>query len=372
MSLPIRWRLTLFIALVIGAILLVLGFALFFFSRRALFDGIEDTARSRASAGARTIESGKDLSDAYLEQLTLDGVGVIVRDGSGGVLRKVNLSTKGRIKDTVWREAIGSGRPVSGTAMLSGDDPYYIHAVPVNPPGNGPARVFEAAKPYEPALDTLEILGTVMVAGIGAALLLSIGGAYLLAGAALRPVAAVTSAARSMGEDDLSKRLPVANPKDEVGLLATTINGLLSRLEAAFLRREEALERQRRFAADASHELRTPLTTISGHAEMLDEWALEEDPERARRSIGAIRREAGKMRNLVESLLALTRGDEAADLERSGATTSGQWLKKRCRWPVSPRAARCPSSTRARSVKSKPLSTGGAYYRSPPYSWTMP
>jgi signal transduction histidine kinase len=118
-----------------------------------------------------------------------------------------------------------------------------------------------------------------------------------------------------MGEGDLSKRLPVANPGDEVGRLATTINGLLSRLEAAFARREEALERQRRFAADASHELRTPLTAISGHARMLDEWALEEDPERAKRSVGAIRREAGRMRNLVESLLALTRGDEGAGLE---------------------------------------------------------
>jgi two-component system, OmpR family, sensor kinase len=147
------------------------------------------------------------------------------------------------------------------------------------------------------------------------AFLLSIGGAYLLAGAALKPVEAVTSAAGEMGGDDLSKRLPVANPGDEVGRLATTINGLLSRLEATFARREEALERQRRFAADASHELRTPLTAISGHARMLDEWALEEDPEQARRSVGAIRQEAGRMRGLVESLLVLTRGDEGAGLE---------------------------------------------------------
>jgi signal transduction histidine kinase len=118
-----------------------------------------------------------------------------------------------------------------------------------------------------------------------------------------------------MGEGDLSKRLPVANPNDEVGRLAATINGLLSRLEAAFSRREEALERQRRFAADASHELRTPLTAISGHAGMLDEWALEEDPQRAKRSVRAIRAVAGRMRTLVESLLILTRGDESTGLD---------------------------------------------------------
>ncbi|HEX6709449.1 MAG TPA: HAMP domain-containing sensor histidine kinase [Rubrobacter sp.] len=311
---PIRWRLTLYIALVIGAILITLGFALYFVSRSVLLSGVEDTARSRATAAARLIESGENLSDAYFEQLTLDGVVLIVRNGDGGVLRKVNPPAKGSVDEPVWREAIKSGEPASGTAALSGDDPFYIYAVPVDPQA-GRARVVEAARPYEPAQDALESFGTVLVAGIGAALLLSIGGAYLLAGAALRPVEAVTSAAREMGEGNLSKRLPVANPNDEVGRLATTINGLLSRLEAAFGRREEALERQRRFAADASHELRTPLTAISGHARMLDEWALEEDPERAKRSVSAIRAAAGRMRNMVESLLILTRGDESADLE---------------------------------------------------------
>jgi two-component system, OmpR family, sensor kinase len=311
---PIRWRLTLYIALVIGAILLVLGLALYFLSRSVLISGVEDTAMTRATAAARLIESGENLSDAYVGQLTLDGVVLIVRDGNGGILRRVNLPSKGSIDEAVWREAINSTEPASGTTTFSGDDPYYVYAVPLDPQA-GPARVVEAAKPYEPAQDALESFETVLVSGFGAAFLLSIGGAYFLAGAALKPVEAVTSAASEMGEGDLSKRLPVANSNDEVGRLATTINGLLSRLEAAFGRREEALERQRRFAADASHELRTPLTAISGHARMLDEWALEEDPQRAKRSVAAIRAAAGRMRNLVESLLILTRGDESTGLE---------------------------------------------------------
>jgi two-component system, OmpR family, sensor kinase len=173
--------------------------------------------------------------------------------------------------------------------------------------------VVEFGKSYNETEEILEIFGTVLAFVIGAAFLLSIGGAYQLAGAALRPVDAVTSAASKIGEGDLSKRLPVANPKDELGRLVITINALLSRLESAFVRREEALERQRRFTADASHELRTPLTAISGHARMLDEWALEGDPQRAKQSVGVIRREAGRMRSLAESLLALTRGDEGAE-----------------------------------------------------------
>jgi two-component system OmpR family sensor kinase len=117
-----------------------------------------------------------------------------------------------------------------------------------------------------------------------------------------------------MTEGDLSKRLPVAHPRDEIGRLATTINGLLARLEAAFARLEETLSRQRRFAADASHELRTPLTSIAGYAQMLAEWGLR-DPQTAREGVEAIRQESERMQRLVEGLLALARGDEGAPLE---------------------------------------------------------
>jgi signal transduction histidine kinase len=312
---PIRWRLTLFIALAIGAILVALGLSLFFVLRDALLSNVEDTTRLRATSAAQSVRSEDDLGAEDVEEYTIDGVFIVVRDGQGRVLvDTADLAGQGRRREAIWRRALASEEAASGTVELSDDD-HYVYAVPVDPAEGGRARVVEAGKSYESAREAVEVVGSVLVAGIGAAFLLSIGGAYLLAGAALRPVEAVTRAAGRMGEDDLSERLPVANPADEIGRLATTINGLLSRLEAAFARREEALERQRRFAADASHELRTPLTSIGGHARMLDEWALEEDPERAKRSVGAIRREASRMRALVESLLALTRGDEGAELD---------------------------------------------------------
>jgi len=312
---PIRWRLTLYIALAIGAILLVLGVVLFFLLRDALLSNVEDTARARALHAARNIRSGEDLEEDDVEELALDGVFVIVRDQEGRVLEEtVNLPVGGGADDPVSQRALDSGEPASGTAGFSGDEPSFIYALPVHPEV-GRARVVEAGKSYESALEGVGAVGTILAAGIGVACLLSIGGAYLLARAALRPVEVVTDTARDMGEGDLAKRLPVANPQDEIGRLTTTINALLARLDAALRRREEALSRQRRFAADASHELRTPLTSISGHARMLDEWALEGDRETARRSVAAIRREAGKMRDLVESLLTLTRADEDAPIE---------------------------------------------------------
>jgi two-component system, OmpR family, sensor kinase len=310
--LPIRWRLTLFNALIIGAILLALGLSLFLLLREALLSGVADTVRSRAVVAARALESGENpLGDDDVGQLTADGVFIIVRDARGSVIdRTTNFSPKEESRDPVWKRAVESGNAVGGAAELSSEGSDYVYAVPLN----SSARVVEAGKSYDSVEDTLETFATVLAVGGLLAFLLSVGGAYLLARTALSPVEAVVSSAREMTEGDLSRRLPVTQPRDEIGRLTTTINGLLARLEAAFARRQEALSRQRRFAADASHELRTPLTSIAGYAQMLEEWGLQ-DPQTAREGVAAIRQESERMQSLVEGLLALTRGDEGAPLE---------------------------------------------------------
>ena len=311
---PIRWRLTVFNALVIGAVLLALGLALFLLLRGALLSGIEEDARDRALAAAETVESGEDLAPDEAERLSLGGVFVVIRDGQGQILdQTVSSVPRQGIQDPVWSQALETGQPVGGTASYSPSEPDYVYAVPVNPPESS-ARVVEAGRSYESATETLETFTVILVGAILAAVLLSVGGAYLLARAALSPVSTVARTARRITESDLSKRLPVVRPKDELGLLTATINKLLGRLEAAFARQEKALSQQRRFAADASHELRTPLTSITGYARMLRDWGLE-DPKTAREGIVAILEESERMRGLVESLLTLARGDADTSLE---------------------------------------------------------
>jgi two-component system, OmpR family, sensor kinase len=78
--LPIRWRLTVLNALVIGAVLLALGLALFLLLRGALLSGIEEDARDRALAAAQAVESGERLEPDEAERLSLGGVFVLVRD----------------------------------------------------------------------------------------------------------------------------------------------------------------------------------------------------------------------------------------------------------------------------------------------------
>src|SRR6266542_1824770 len=96
------------------------------------------------------------------------------------------------------------------------------------------------------------MVGSVFLIAVPVALLLAGLGGFFLARKSLAPVVAMSEQARQIGAENLERRLPVANPRDELGQLASTFNELLARLDASF-------DLQRQFMADASHELRAPL-----------------------------------------------------------------------------------------------------------------
>ncbi len=88
--------------------------------------------------------------------------------------------------------------------------------------------------------------------------------------------------------------------KDLQGI-ESALNGLLSRMK-------EAQMQQTRFVSDASHELRTPIAVVQGYVNMLDRWG-KEDPSVLNESIEALKHESQYMKDLVEQLLFLARGD---------------------------------------------------------------
>jgi two-component system, OmpR family, sensor kinase len=319
---PIRWRLTIFNALVIGGILLALGCALFFLLRQTLLSSVDVTARKGALTAAKEInieegldeENGRLVIDDGLERvLTNDGVFIVVRDGRGNIIdESVNFPNDGRVTDELWRRVLETEKPAHDRLTFRKEGLSYVYASPVSPPGQ-PARIVEAGKSYEPTEENIERMALVLASGVTVAFLLSVVGAYLLARRALSPVSAVVAAAHRIRAGDLSKRLPVPHSKDEIGDLAATINDMLAHLEVTLARLEETLDRQRRFVADASHELRTPLTSIHSYAQMLEEWALR-DPQIGPESVAAIKRESERMKGLIENLLELARGDEGMKL----------------------------------------------------------
>jgi heavy metal sensor kinase len=128
-------------------------------------------------------------------------------------------------------------------------------------------------------------------------------GGYALARRALAPVERMAERARSITATRLSDRLPVDNPNDELGHLASVFNEMLGRLDESF-------QRMQRFTADISHELRTPLTAIRTVGEVGLRSARDADGSRA--VIGSMLDEVDRLTRLIERLLTLSRATSGA------------------------------------------------------------
>jgi heavy metal sensor kinase len=129
-------------------------------------------------------------------------------------------------------------------------------------------------------------------------------GGYTLARRALAPIERMTDRARTITAARLSDRLPVDNPDDEMGRLASVFNETLGRLEASF-------ERMRQFTADVSHELRTPLTAIRSVGEVGLRGRRSESAYRG--IVASMLEEADRLASLVDRLLALSRAETRQD-----------------------------------------------------------
>lgn len=150
--------------------------------------------------------------------------------------------------------------------------------------------------------ETLATVATLLAIAVPLLLLLVAVTTWLVVGRALRPVERIREEVDGITAERLHQRVPVPETADEIAALATTMNGMLDRLDAS-------ATAQRRFVSDASHELRSPLATIRQHAELA-----QAHPEVT--SIGelaeVVSEEGLRLQGIVESLLLLARLDEGA------------------------------------------------------------
>lgn len=116
----------------------------------------------------------------------------------------------------------------------------------------------------------------------------------------IAPVHHMIAAASGMNSASISARLPLPAQQNEFHELATTINGLLDRIEASF-------RQQKQFTADASHEMRTPLAGVRGTLEVLIRQT--RTPEHYEGRIKEVIATVDRLDGLLDSLLELARLD---------------------------------------------------------------
>ena len=178
--------------------------------------------------------------------------------------------------------------------------------MPINDGSQTEERTFVDAQAFERQVNqrTLRNLRNFSLGALAALFVASLAVGWVIAGRVLAPIAHITQVAREIQAAELSRRIELDGPDDELKRLADTFDSMLARLDVAFAS-------QRRFVADASHELRTPLAIIKTNLELAltDEDGTDESRARA---AAVIERAIDRMARLTDDLLALARLDAPA------------------------------------------------------------
>lgn len=305
----VRARLTLWYVSALALILVVFGIAVYVMLSRALHRRVDEALRSTLDIAVTSLtnddeegQSNQSAAQSTSIELSSPQQAMSIFDGDGRLLAEHS-----------YEEGLRVRRPDLG-AMT--DDSVYIYTAGGAGDGRGLRRtaarrvrigptgtpfIILASQSLKPVEEELESLREALYFATPAALLLAGLGGWLLARQGLAPVAAMARSAREIGAGNLGRQLPVANPRDELGQLATTFNELLARLEAAFAE-------QRRFMADASHELRTPLAVMSMAADVTLRKERQEEAE-YRESLRMMAEQAHRLIRIVEDMFTLARAD---------------------------------------------------------------
>ena len=122
--------------------------------------------------------------------------------------------------------------------------------------------------------------------------------------AGLKPIDTLNAQVKAIGSRALDRRLDLTSPPAELLAVLDAINGLLDRLESAFLR-------ERRFSTDAAHELRTPIAELRAACKVGAKWP--DEPEAVHQFFHDIRSVAAQMDRVVTDLLTLARCDDRTE-----------------------------------------------------------
>jgi len=333
----IRLRFTLVYSAILAVTLAVFGTALYSIQAQSTLDAIKsDLIQSSKTLGESVLRSATSdksevppkpqdqngeppppmsfqnfSSDQGLQQIpereivrVLDEYGNLIASPYGRSEDVLPLSEEGlqtlQSNDVWWQidEVKGERMLIYSKPITSDDSLTYF---------------LQVARPLAERDTSLQILGTTLIMAIIITLAVAFGIGWLFSGFILKPIKLITQTAQSIGEqNDLGRRVEYIGPQDEVGLLTTTFNSMLARLQDSYQRVAHSLEVQRNFVADVSHELRTPLTTLRGNLELLRRKPAIPQEERLDIQDDMVD-ESDRLIRLVNDLLTLAR----ADAERS-------------------------------------------------------
>ena len=314
--LPLRWRVAVAFALASLLVTGLLALVTWNLASNYMLDQRRQSAMGQFSANSRLITAylhrhpATDLGrpaalDQSLLQLEYDQEDTVALRAGGRWITDGPLADPSTMSSmsaelladvppsTMPIRRVVAGRPVLATAAtIPGEDGSYLELSALGD------------------LDqTLHYIRSVLLAGIGASLLLGLMLGRWAGREALRPLAELTRTAGRVAGGDLRARLPEQGDAD-LATLAASFNRTTAALE-------QRVARDARFAGDVSHELRSPLTTMINAAAVLNRRQGELSAI-GRQALALLTADIQRFQRMVVDLLEISRGHSTNehDLER--------------------------------------------------------
>ena len=304
----VRGRLTLWYVSALALILILFGVSVYVMLSRALHRRVDEALRSTIEISITSLthdtqerQSPQSAAESTAAELSHPQQAMMIFDGRGELLATHRGEEDVQLQLPDLTTIPDADVSLYTVAAGNNEQNHRIAVRRVSIPPAGTPYIILASQPLKPIEDELESLREILYFAAPVVLLLAGFGGWFLARQGLAPVTAMARSARQIGAGSLDQQLPIVNPRDELGQLATTFNDLLARLNAAF-------EEQRRFMADASHELRNPLSVMSTAAgvTLKKEHRAEEE---YREALQMIAEQTRRLSRIVNDMFMLARAD---------------------------------------------------------------
>ena len=286
----LRWKMTVWYTLM--ALVLLLGFSagLYFVARRSLEVALVNEMKLAQTQLIAQLEN-EDGEFEYENEVPVSSlVGYLFTNEKGETLLS-SAKSPPTISLNPWDEGavrhiiLEGQRFLLMDSRLADEENFPVHV-----------RMTASLRDVDRTLQTIRTVSYMIIPLMTA---MAVFGGLVISRRSLRPIRSIITSARVITAGGLSQRIPQTAVKDEVGELITTVNQMLSSLEAAF-------EREKRFTSDASHELRMPVSVVMAYAEsLLADARISPDD---RQAVQTILSESRHMEKIITQLLMITRG----------------------------------------------------------------
>lgn len=307
----VRLRLTLLHVAVFFVILLAFSTGTYLFVRAHFLEPADGILRSLGSATISILR--QELSEGMAEDaaarkaltmLDFPRHSITIVDDQGSLMAERPPGISARIPWPADAHNLPADRKFRMFSVNTSDDSRELRRLAVQRvimESNGKTYSVMTSRSLVPLLGELNLDRLVLAGLVPSGLLVAGLAGWFLSRKSLAPVLAMADQARRISLDNLDQRLPVLNPRNELGRLAATFNDLFSRLNSAFAQ-------QRQFVADASHELRTPVSVIRTAASVTLEKSDRSDDE-YRNALTIVDEQSRRLSRIVEDMFRLARAD---------------------------------------------------------------